>query len=268
MNSIEIHEELNKFNDIKFFDEGHKYVLKDGNHASSVTTLFKEFEPPFNKKFWAEKKAKQQGVSPQEIINLWEANGKFSREKGTLFHAYAENYIANRVFERPIGLDDKMNFALDRLEVLFHAFYEKTKNSLIPIASELVIGDEESRTCGMLDQLYFNKKHNEFQIFDWKTNKQIRTEPFNNQKLLTELNHLDNCELVKYSLQLSCYKYIIEKMTNIKIGSCFVLWFHEKNETFKHYKVHDLSEDVDKLFKKRILTVESSMVKEHEMEFI
>jgi hypothetical protein len=263
---MEILEELNKFNKIKFYDENHKYVI-EGQDATSVTTLFKEYEPPFQKKFWAEKKAKQKGVTAQEIMSMWEKNGKFSREKGTIFHSYAENYLANRIFERPFGLEDKMNVALDKLEVLFHNFYDKTKDSLVPIASEIVVGDVESRTCGMIDQLYYNKKHNEFQLFDWKTNKEIKTEPFGKQKLLTELNHLDNCELVKYSLQLSCYKYIIEKVTNIKIGSCFILWFHENNEEFKHFKTHDLSEDVDKLFKKRIATLENSMVAEHEMEF-
>ena len=62
MDNIDIIEELNKFNHIKFYDEGHRYLMNGDIEASSVTTLFKEYEPPFNKKFWAEKKADQQGV--------------------------------------------------------------------------------------------------------------------------------------------------------------------------------------------------------------
>ena len=51
---------------------------------------------------------------------------------------------------------------------------------------------------------------------DYKTNKEIKTEGFKNyegitQKMLFPLNHLDDCNLNHYTLQLSLYMYIILK---------------------------------------------------------
>ena len=54
----------------------------------------------------------------------------------------------------------------------FHNFYNDTiaKNKLIPVKSELVVGDKELMLCGMIDQIFWNEKQQCLQIWDWKTN--------------------------------------------------------------------------------------------------
>ncbi len=44
---------------------------------------------------------------------------------------------------------------------------------LIPVKSELVVGDSELNLTGMIDQLFWNVKHECLQIWDWKTNNKI-----------------------------------------------------------------------------------------------
>ena len=56
---------------------------------------------------------------------------------------------------------------------IFDKFHENSRKSLVPIKSEVVVGDKEFGVCGMLDQLFWNEKAQEYQIWDWKTNKEI-----------------------------------------------------------------------------------------------
>jgi hypothetical protein len=53
-------------------------------------------------------------------------------------------------------------------------------------------------------------------IYDYKTNKEIKTESYVNwegvsDRMLAPLNHLDDCNLNHYALQLSLYMYMIIK---------------------------------------------------------
>ena len=53
-----------------------------------------------------------------------------------------------------------------------------------------------------------------------------------------------------YSLQLSLYKYIIEKNTNLKLGDSYIVWFNEKNETYKPIKCYDFQKEIVKMLEK------------------
>jgi hypothetical protein len=53
-------------------------------------------------------------------------------------------------------------------------------------------------------------------VYDYKTNKEIKSEGFTNwegitKKMLAPVNHLDDCNLNHYNIQLSIYMYIILK---------------------------------------------------------
>ena len=52
------------------------------------------------------------------------------------------------------------------------------------------------------------------------------------------------CFMITYSLQLSLYKHIIEKNTNLKIGNCYLIWINEKNKNYKVYKCKDLESEI------------------------
>jgi ATP-dependent exoDNAse (exonuclease V) beta subunit len=68
----------------------------------------------------------------------------------------------------------------------------------------------------MVDQLFFNEKSGKLEIWDWKTNKKIDKKN-RWQQFKEPISHLDVCELNTYSLQLSLYKYIITRNTNIEL---------------------------------------------------
>jgi len=132
----------------------------------------------------------------------------------------------------------------------FHNFYEDTvaKGKLIPVKSELVVGDRELMLCGMVDQLFWNERHQCLQIWDWKTNTKLNMKNNFGNKMKDCLWMLDDCEFNTYSLQLSIYKEIIQRNTNLKLGSCHLVWFNEENPNYKVINCEDYSNYVDNMF--------------------
>ena len=63
------------------------------------------------------------------------------------------------------------------------------------------------------------------------------------------LSHLPDCELAIYSLQLSTYRYLIEKNTNIKLGDSYIVWFNEENPSYELIKCGDLRDDIVEVLK-------------------
>ena len=246
--------ELAKFNYIKYFDEPHEYYI-DGVKQISATQFLGKFKPKFETNQMAEGYARRRGLDKESVIRDWDFKRDFSTVKGSAFHEYVENWYGNKIFpynqriaEQKFGID-VVREAYDKLIDLFDKFYEDSKDNLIPVKSELVVGDREYGICGMVDQLFFNKKHDELQIWDWKTNKKIGTKNDYGEKFLEPLETLDVCELNTYSLQLNLYKHIIEKNTNLKIGKLYICWFHENNKKYEVIQCKDLSEEINQLVK-------------------
>tara|TARA_R110002020_G_scaffold124120_10_gene281012 strand:+ start:1742 stop:2512 length:771 start_codon:yes stop_codon:yes gene_type:complete len=250
---MDISVELSVFNNIKYYDEPHEYYI-DGQKMTSATRLIGKFKQEFDSDYWSKKKADERNITQEEILAEWKYKSDYSCEKGTLFHEYAENYLNNKVFPYPkdkvikvLGNNDvKKDF--DKVVELFHKFYEESYGKLIPIKSEVIVGDEELGICGMVDQLFWNNKSEELQIWDWKTNKKIKR---NNrwQQFKEPISHLDVCEFNTYSLQLSLYRYLIEKNTNLELGDSYIVWFNEKNDKYEPIKCRDYREEIQLLLK-------------------
>ena len=58
------------------------------------------------------------------------------------------------------------------------------------------------------------------------------------------ISHLDVCEINTYSLQLSLYKHIIEKNTNLNIGNCYLIWINESSDNYKIFTCKDLQAEI------------------------
>ena len=234
---MNIHEELSKFKHIKYYDEPHKYFIEEQSLVSG-TTFVGLYKKKFDTKGQAKKSAEKKGIPVEEVLADWEYRGDFSRTKGTMLHAYAENYWLNKVFPIDYSKTDErfeQGLMQERLEAcikLFHNFYNDACKSLHPVAMELVVGDKELGLGGMVDCLFWNSKHNEFQIYDYKTNLEINHFSKYREKLLPPVHFLPNCELETYSMQLNLYKFIIEKNANIKIGKMYLVHIHEEQESY------------------------------------
>lgn len=241
--------ELNKFNHIKYFDEPHQYFF-DGRELTSATKFIGKFKPKFDTQTIAEEYAQKRGLKTEDVISDWDYKRDFSTVKGSAIHKYAEDYWGNKVFPYDASIAIK-KFGIDSVKdpynkcrELFLQFYNHAKENLVPVKMELVVGDIDLNIAGMVDCLFYNKKSDILEIYDYKTNKAIKTKDDFGNKFAKPISHLDVCEMNTYSLQLSLYKYIIEKNTNLQIGNMYLVWINEVNDKYKIIPCKDMKAEI------------------------
>jgi hypothetical protein len=257
MNNMIIPSELfTAFNDITFYDEPHKYFLEN-RELISVTTLIHKYQEEFNEDYWSNYKADQFFLTQKEILRAWKFINKKGTIKGSAIHDYAENMFLNKRYEYPkdvilneFGFDPVWK-EYQKTKNHVDKFYSDVRGKLIPIKTEMVVFDRESLIAGMLDMLFYNVKMKEFQIWDYKTNKDFTFE-MKSRHLLDDLRVIEDCDLELYSLQLDLYKYIIEKNTGIKLGNSYLVWFSHNNPTYKIIETKDRSVYVKMIVNNRI----------------
>ncbi len=246
--------ELNKFKHIKYHDEPHLYYVGD-DKLTSATTFIGKFKPKFDTENISKKYAYKHGMNVEDVIAEWDYKRDFSTIKGSAVHDMAENWWNDKYFPYPAHKsierfgEDVTKEAYYKCEDIFKKFYEDAKENLVPIKMEMVVGDLDYGLAGMIDCLFYNKKFDEIQIWDYKTNKKIAKKDNFGNKFKTPISHLDVCEWNTYSLQLSLYKHILEKNTNLKVGSSYLIWINEVNDNYKIIKTKDLNEEIVEMLK-------------------
>lgn len=241
--------EINKaFNSYKFYEKEHYYTYNGQKVKYSVTQYIATKHKDFDLEAISAYVANRDNKPQQVVIDEWNVNNLISCTVGTLFHLRSEQLAQNKIIDIDYSsYEDKDYFnqiktRLDKLIVLQDKFFADIYSKLIPIKEEFTVGYKDI-IAGNIDLLCWNEKDQEYQIWDYKTNKQINT--INKyEKLFDEFNELDDCEFNKYSIQLNIYKQLLEMSLNIKIGKCYLAWFNENNDDYKIFKCLDLSEEV------------------------
>jgi ATP-dependent exoDNAse (exonuclease V) beta subunit len=136
--------------------------------------------------------------------------------------------------------------AREILNQLADNFYNEFIKIYTPITTEFIVGDTDLKIAGTFDLLAYNNETNEIELWDYKTDKEIKFSSEYGNKL--DVFNIDDCEYNKYSLQLSIYKYLIEKNTNLKISKCNIAHFSYRKEEFEIIPVLDLTESVNTFF--------------------
>ena len=237
--------ELSVFDNINFEEEAHKYNIGNYFFPISSTGWVHKYIEPFKKDFWAARKAKERGITKEAIIAEWDEIARIATDDiGTPFHRYMECKLDNL----HIDIDVNHNEKLIKVIAMGDDFLNISAGKLIPIKSELILGDRELNIAGMVDQLYINTKTGQLEIWDWKTSKKIESESYNKKKMKKPFNKLMDCNYFHYSLQLNLYKYIIEKNTNLKIAKCRIAQFSILNDTYKIYDCIDIQNTIKNNF--------------------
>lgn len=256
----------NSFKDVVYIDKDHTYEIGGIKTKYSVTKLLGKYKKPFDADKFSKSIAKKDGVEQSDVLEKWDFTRDYANHKGTEFHLFVENYLERRKMMidrsaitnffkvRPdFYFDDSVdNYYKEIAKMIsnFIKFYEWYKEEYILVKSEFVIGDGRSKIAGTLDNLSINKKTHDLVIFDYKTNKKMENVNEYKEKLLGHLDHLDNCELNIYSLQLWLYKLIIERNTPFLVKDCSILWF--LGDKYEKFDIIDLKEEAQ-----MILTLET-----------
>lgn len=245
--------ELNKaFGDFKFYENGHYYTYKDKPISIGATSLIEQYTQEFNSQTIAERVAIRDNKSVQEVLDEWEYKNKFACEKGSTCHEYAQSLWSTESYER-LKFDDSPEFVkavltIQRQAMNFKMDYEERLEHL---ADEFVIGSEEYDIASAIDHLFINKLTGGLVLVDYKTNSDIHKSERYAKNMKVPLQHLKDTTLNHYAIQLSIYKYIVEKYTNLKIEEMFIVWFSENIDNYEIIEIPYLKNEVEEILENR-----------------
>lgn len=233
-------EALDRFNEVLFIDEDHTYWHGE-RELLSVTKYLGTYSP-FDAEGQAIKTAKKENLTPEQVLAKWELNRDSAALRGTLFHAYAEDYLARKIFPE--------NHVSPMMAQIFQDYVTATESSAVPIKSEWVVYDLDYGLAGQVDQLYYSRETDLYHLADWKTSRSFRTTvPW---KMKGILSHLPSCELTKYSLQLCMYEHFIKTHTDLPLGEGVIVWFDESTGTFRRWVRNDYSKLIPQLLEEKV----------------
>ena len=182
---------------LEFEPISHTYSL-NGQNLVSVSSILKEYSTPFDVdgKIVA-RKAVENGISVEEQKAIWEKLGKDSREKGTLFHADAENYIKTKKI--PNTPNKKLIKEFSKI---------KFKGALF---SEVRLFNLDYGVAGTTDLIEVFPD-NSISLADYKTSQAKKMSRFSfGRKMLYPLNNTWDSTLDKFEIQMSIYSYMLEE---------------------------------------------------------
>lgn len=269
---------------VAFNDASHTYWNVDTNQKYiSVTTLIERYTQEFDKDFWSAYKALEKLIPKdnwliekksllntkkfnkdildvynisesdfnkvqQEILDSWDEENRKSCERGTKIHAEIENSFYKNpkdISLKKFGLGGKFECKKNYSELdLEYGVYPEY---LISRESD----DGILKIAGQVDLIV--KQGNEITIIDHKTNKKIDlksgfdTVTKSNTKMKYPLNDLMDCNFYHYTLQLSTYAWMLQKINPNFIIKDLILNHYDHNGKNTLYHCEYLKHDVEKM---------------------
>ena len=262
-----------KNGNVAFNNEEHCYWnVNDNEKYISVTTLIHRFTQPFDKEFWSAYKALEKllpkdswAIEKKSLLNTkkfdrsildlynisendfnkvqqgilddWDNENRKSCERGTKIHEELENSFyrnADNISLQKFGIGGKFECKKDYPELdLEYGVYPEY---LIYRESD----DGILRVAGQVDLIV--KSGNEITIIDHKTNKKIDqksgfdTSTRSNAKMKYPLNNLMDCNFYHYTMQLSTYAWMLQKINPNFVIKDLILnhYDHNGNNTLYH----------------------------------
>jgi hypothetical protein len=244
--------ELNKaFGDFKFYENGHYYTYKDKPIEIGATGLIEQYTQDFDSQAVAERVAERDNKSVQEVLDEWKQKNEWACEKGHLGHCYAQE-TWEQLYPSPIWFDDEeKRIAINRICNQADNFYNDYKDRLELVYNEYVIGGYEYNLASAIDALFINKLTGGLILVDYKTNSDIHKNERYAKQMKVPLSHLKDTTLNHYAIQLSIYKYLVEKYTNLKIEEMFIVWFSENIDNYEIIEIPYLKDEVIKILENR-----------------
>jgi ATP-dependent exoDNAse (exonuclease V) beta subunit len=286
--------EIDKQNgNVAFNNENHCYWnVNDNEKYISVTTLIHSFTQPFDKDFWSAYKALEKlipkdnwaiekksllnsknfdksildlynisendfNATQQSILDEWDNENRKSCERGTEIHEEIEHSFYKNPHDislQKFGLGGKFECKKDYSELdLEYGVYPEY---LIYRESD----DGILRIAGQVDLII--KSGNDIVIVDHKTNKKIEqksgfnTSTRSNVKMKYPLNNLMDCNFYHYTLQLSTYAWMLQKINPNFVIKDLILNHYDHNGNNTLYHCDYLKNEVEKMlyfYKKQVI---------------
>ena len=246
------------FKDFKFFEDGHYYTYKDKPVGISVTRFIAEYENEFNQQEMAEKVSIKQNKPVEQILEEWKYKADFACKKGTTCHEYAQSlWSCNEWNFKDFDGSKSYEIAVDLIQNQANNFQKDFEDILEHLIDELVVGSAEYDIASAIDHLFYNKLTGGLVLVDYKTNSTLKgynDSEYNRRytkKMKVPLHKIDDDALHHYYIQLSIYKFLIEKYTGLKVDEMFIVYMSENIENYEIIEIPYLKEEVEKILENR-----------------
>jgi hypothetical protein len=171
----------------------------------SVTSIVSSLFPPFDPTGQiAAGVAHRTGKDPATVQAEWQAKGAAACTLGTRAHETAEaTVLALPPPHTPTSPRERAAFAA--------AFTAATliRSASASVHPETILADPDSLTAGTADILAVRRRDSTLILGDYKTNEHIEATSKYRNHALPPYQHLDDCHLTRYSLQLHLYAWIL-----------------------------------------------------------
>jgi hypothetical protein len=206
----------------------------------SVTTLLNDYKHEFNTLYHVTRTAKKQNVDVKVILDLWKKKNNDANEFGTYFHSIMEAFILNPYDFRP-----KDSFETEVIEEFNSINREygtlKTLSGIediwnkYAVHAEKVLNIDFNAEVGLAGTSDIIEDVNDdlFNVYDFKTNETFNFSSKYNERLLPPLAHLEHCEMNDYTMQLSIYAVMYERLTKRKFKRGGLFYWHKEERFFK-----------------------------------
>ena len=266
---------------ITFDPDQHLYSDSRGLTYDSITRVVKSLFLPFNLAAISARVAARDGISPADVQRAWAAKSIAACRMGTRVHAVAEAALLNQdpiqalrdcepqasrgqpsANQQPAnsqpGDDGVAEPESDReraaMDAAFRAATEIREQSEF-VAPEQIVADPKSLTAGTMD-CFAMRRDGAAVILDWKTNERIEVTNKFGGRALPPYNHLYDCNLVHYSLQLHLYRWIMLRAgymaaTGGDVVDLAIAWLAPGRSDAQWITVIDLSSEADQIMRGR-----------------
>lgn len=209
----------------------HIYTNAKGEPYISVSQILKNFQEPFDPNgYIAKAVAKKRGISKYAVQAEWREGGEVANAHGTNIHTVLQTYLETG----KIPKDDSPDFiyvnSLQEIE-----FIGK-------LECEVILSNDIHKIAGTTDLKERYKKR--FNLWDYKTNKEITFYSKYDKTFLPPLQHLEDCKFNYYALQLSFYAWLCEKAGET-IGRLGILWFIPDTKKIQIFNVPYMRYEID-----------------------
>lgn len=256
----------------------HRYFNDKNETYESTTKFLGKFKKPFDELYWSKYKAIERFIIDTKGKELW-------KEKKGLLNTFNINQTIYKLgfdiienYRQVILLEwkSKKDIACNRGTEIHKQKELKTIedkglkvfNNFIPLQDsgredlnlkvgiypELLLWNDEYKKAGTSDIVIIHEDKY-FDIDDYKSNKEIKTEPFKNYKtgeidsMLKPISHLGNCNFIHYAIQMNIYAwFLIQKGYKLNVMR-FTHCITEKEDSIdiigtKTYIIPNLQEEI------------------------
>ena len=250
-------EELQFFKGIDFHEEEHFYTINDYRFGISATSLIETYAQEFDSDGISQMVANKRGISQKEVLDEWKKENEFSCIKGSCIHLKAQSLWMGTDYEIDYNtIDDAID--KDRLKKEYDImskqatdFYNDYKDMYDMIQDEFIVWSKEFDIAGSIDGIMYNKNTQQCCILDFKSNKDLQFKSKYRKKMKVPLHELDDVNGQHYYVQLSIYKYLIEKYTNIKVDELFIVYFNINADSYEIIEIPYLKKEVEEILENR-----------------